>query len=65
MAPVQRARWSYRRRMELALALLADGTLDALVTSESAFEDLPRTMARLSGTDGDADATGICHRIRY
>lgn len=61
VAPAQRARWSYRRRMELALALLADATLDALITGESAFEDLPRTMARLSSAGGSE----ICHRVRY
>ena len=41
VAPAQRARWDTRRRMALALALLADATLDVLITGESAFEELP------------------------
>lgn len=61
VAPSQRARWSYARRMGLALRLLDDARLDALVTDESAFDDLPATMARLATSPGDT----ICHRIRY
>jgi hypothetical protein len=59
--PVQSARWDTRRRMALALALLADTTLDALITGESAFEDLPSVLARLAAAPGDT----LCHRIRY
>jgi threonine dehydrogenase-like Zn-dependent dehydrogenase len=55
----QRARWDHRRRMALALSLLADASLDALVSGESDFESLPQTMAALAA--GDA----LCHRIRY
>jgi threonine dehydrogenase-like Zn-dependent dehydrogenase len=54
-----RARWDHRRRMALALSLLADASLDALITGESDFESLPETMAALAA--GDA----LCHRIRY
>lgn len=61
VAPSQRARWSYARRMALALRLLDDARLDALITDESAFGDLPATMARLATSPGDT----ICHRIRY
>ncbi|MGF1643999.1 MAG: zinc-binding alcohol dehydrogenase [Thiotrichales bacterium] len=61
IAASQRARWSYRRRLELALRLLAEPRLDGLITGESAFEDLPTVMTRLSG----AAAGEICHRIRY
>lgn len=61
VAPQQRGRWSYRRRLELALDLLRDPVLDALVTGESAFDDLPRTMERLAGA---ADGT-LCHAVRY
>jgi NADPH:quinone reductase-like Zn-dependent oxidoreductase len=53
----QRARWTARRRLELALSLLSDPALDALVDGESAFEDLPGVLLRLSG--------GLCHRLRY
>jgi threonine dehydrogenase-like Zn-dependent dehydrogenase len=60
--PPERApRWSTARRMALALDLLGDSRLDALITGESPFEDLPAVMSRLAG-----DGTGVlCHRIRY
>jgi 2-desacetyl-2-hydroxyethyl bacteriochlorophyllide A dehydrogenase len=61
VAPSQRARWDTRRRLELALRLLADATLDALVTGESDFEALPATMADLARGPGDV----LCHRVRY
>lgn len=60
----QRARWSHRRRLALALELLADGRLDALVTGETSFEALPSLMARLAG--GDPAVRGaLCERIGY
>jgi 2-desacetyl-2-hydroxyethyl bacteriochlorophyllide A dehydrogenase len=61
VARPMRARWDTARRMQLALALLADGTLDALITAESDFETLPAVMAQLSSAPGDT----VCHRIRY
>jgi len=57
----QRPRWDARRRMQLALNLLADPVLDVLITGESAFEELPRVMSELSNNGGDT----LCHRIRY
>jgi len=61
VAASQRARWSARRRMELALWLLADPALDVLITGESAFDELPTVMAQLASAPGDT----LCHRIRY
>ena len=61
IAPDQRARWDSRRRMQLALRLLADPALDALITGESDFADLPSVMPRLAEASGDT----LCHRIRY
>jgi 2-desacetyl-2-hydroxyethyl bacteriochlorophyllide A dehydrogenase len=61
VAPDRRARWDTRRRMALALSLLADATLDVLVTGESSFDELPGVMARLAGGPSDV----LCHRIRY
>ena len=61
VAPLQRARWDRRRRMQLALALLADSVLDGLITGESDFDALPQVMAALAATPGDT----LCHRIRY
>jgi threonine dehydrogenase-like Zn-dependent dehydrogenase len=59
--PGRSRRWDYRRRLELALRLLADPSLDALFSGESAFEDLPSVMPGLA----DPSATVLCHRIRY
>jgi len=61
VAPSQRPRWDARRRMQLALTLLGDPVLDALITGESEFETLPDVMADLARSPGDA----LCHRIRY
>lgn len=57
----QRARWDTARRMRLALSLLSDSRLDALITGESPFEQLPETMARIAAEPGDT----LCERIRY
>jgi threonine dehydrogenase-like Zn-dependent dehydrogenase len=59
VSDTHRARWDHSRRMSLALSLLADASLDAVVSGESDFESLPQTMAALA--TGDA----LCHRIRY
>lgn len=57
----RRARWDHGRRLDLALQLLRDSTLDALFTGESSFRDLPTTLASLA-----RDGRGVlCHRIRY
>ena len=61
VAAAQRARWTTTRRMQLALRLLADPKLDALISGESAFEDLPRVLARLAAP---SEYT-LCHRIKY
>jgi len=61
VAATQRARWDTRRRMQLALRLLESPALDALITGESGFDELPDAMERLSTSAGDT----LCHRIRY
>jgi NADPH:quinone reductase-like Zn-dependent oxidoreductase len=61
IAPAQRARWDHRRRMQLALGMLRDQALDAVITGESPFEMLPDVMAGLAATPGDV----LCHRICY
>jgi NADPH:quinone reductase-like Zn-dependent oxidoreductase len=61
VAPAQRARWDTRLRLQLALSLLADASLDALITGESDFESLPEVMSALAASPGDT----LCHRIRY
>jgi threonine dehydrogenase-like Zn-dependent dehydrogenase len=62
LPPERAPRWSHRRRMELALRLLGDPALDVLIRSESRFDDLPETLARLASSPaGDV----LCHRISY
>jgi hypothetical protein len=61
VGPARRARWSLRRRLELALSLLAAPALDVLINSEGSFEQLPQTLERLSRTPGDV----IMHRVNY
>ena len=67
--PAQQPRWSYRSRMELALTLLQAPVLDALITGESRFEDLPSVMGNLSGHVQNpkfpTPAETLCHRIVY
>lgn len=58
--PSHRARWTHRRRMEAALALLVAPELDALISGETAFRDLPARYAAIL----DHPDT-LCHRIRY
>jgi threonine dehydrogenase-like Zn-dependent dehydrogenase len=61
VAAEQRARWDTRRRMRLALELLAAPELDALVTGESRFAELPNVLEELSAQPGYT----LCHRIDY
>ena len=61
VASAQRARWSHARRMELALRLLANAELDALITGESSFDELPAVLAELTAT---REYT-LTHRIVY
>ncbi len=61
VAASQRGRWTTRRRMQLALRLLADASLDVLITGESSFETLPEVMHALATAPGDA----LCHRVTY
>lgn len=61
VAVAQRPRWDTRRRMQLALRLLRDASLDALITGESQFDEMPALMTSLSSAPGDT----LCHRIRY
>lgn len=61
VAPSHRSRWTHARRLQLALSMLTDSLLDALITGESAFDDLPAEMVRLTEQPGNT----LCHRIRY
>ncbi|MDN0198490.1 zinc-binding alcohol dehydrogenase [Streptomyces sp. S.PNR 29] len=56
-----RASRTYADRLALALDLLADPALDALITGESAFEDLPEVLPKLAS----GEIPALCHRVRY
>ncbi|MCS6854665.1 MAG: zinc-binding alcohol dehydrogenase [Elioraea sp.] len=60
VAPRMRGRRSHAERLALALSLLDDARLDALLDGPSRFEDLPRTMAQLAASPG-----ALCHVVRY
>jgi hypothetical protein len=61
VAPALRPRWSHDRRLELALSLLIDPALDALISDECPFEALPDLMPSILGGGGDV----LCHAVRY
>ena len=61
VAAAQRSRWTHGRRMALALSLLRDPVLDALITDSAPFEELPAVLARLAHGAPDT----LCHRVDY
>ncbi|MFJ1805900.1 MULTISPECIES: zinc-binding alcohol dehydrogenase [unclassified Streptomyces] len=61
VSPARRSSRTYADRLALALELLADPALDALVTGDSAFEELPEVMPKLAA----GEIPALCHRVRY
>jgi hypothetical protein len=61
VAAAQRPRWTHRRRLAMALSLLADPVFDALLTGETPLDRLPATMARLAAAPGGV----LCHCVTY
>ncbi|MEM0944305.1 MAG: zinc-binding alcohol dehydrogenase [Pseudomonadota bacterium] len=61
IARARRASTTHAERLSAALSHLADPRLDALITEEVAFSELPAALPRLLG----ADADGIATRIVY
>jgi threonine dehydrogenase-like Zn-dependent dehydrogenase len=61
VAPARRARRSHADRLAIALRLLAEPRFDALITGESAFDELPTIMPRLAS----GELPALCHRIVY
>lgn len=61
LPPERSPRWDHRRRLALALKLLGDARLDALISGESDFRNLPDLMPSLVAGSGKV----LCHRLRY
>jgi threonine dehydrogenase-like Zn-dependent dehydrogenase len=61
VAAPQRARWSHERRTALVLTLLAHPELDALISGESQFDELPAVLAQLATAPGYT----LTHRVVY
>ncbi len=61
LPPKLRPRWDYQRRLRLALSLLVDARLDALISGESDFTQLPTVANTLFGRG----SVELCHRLRY
>lgn len=60
LPPGRLPRWSHSRRLSKALELLCDPVLDALISGESNFRDLPSDYGKVLG-----NPETLCHRIRY
>jgi threonine dehydrogenase-like Zn-dependent dehydrogenase len=61
VAAANRTRWSTRRRMALAIEMLAEPALDVLLTGETELARLPEAMPRLLAESADV----LCHTVRY
>lgn len=61
VAPAMRPRWTYRQRLETALALLSDPTLDVLLTDAVPFADLPTAVPAIFA----ADSRVLCQVVQY
>lgn len=61
VATSRRPRWSYARRLEKALGLLADDRLDQLITGDVAFEGLPAALPRIL----EPGAHGLMTAVTY
>jgi NADPH:quinone reductase-like Zn-dependent oxidoreductase len=61
VSPARSARRGYADRLALALDLLANPAFDALITGESAFDELPAVLPRLAS----GELFALCHRISY
>ncbi|GGC73237.1 dehydrogenase [Marinobacter halophilus] len=59
--PARQPRWSYQRRLALALSLLSAPELDGLISGECRFDQLPEYASGLFSPGADA----LCHRIIY
>lgn len=58
--PTRSPRWTHRRRLETALALLVDPSVEALISGETSFADLPESYGEIL-----RDPDTLCHLVRY
>ncbi len=61
VAQNRRSRWSYARRMAMALTLLRDDRFDAVITNERDFDALPSALPSILAPG----APGLATAIRY
>lgn len=61
ISPTRRPRYSYRRRLGVALELLKDARLDALLAPEISFADLPKQLPQILGQPSGV----LCQLIHY
>ena len=61
VSPARRPRWSHARRLAMAIALLDDDRLDALITDEVAFEELAARMPQILAPG----ASGLASVVKY
>jgi 2-desacetyl-2-hydroxyethyl bacteriochlorophyllide A dehydrogenase len=68
----QAPRWSTQRRLALALRLLCDARLDALISDQSPFSAGPEVLRALFCSRADSRAStsaseqfALCHRLHY
>ena len=57
----RQVRWNHKRRMAKAIDLLQSPELDALISDESPFRELPNVLPSIARGQTDT----LCHRIRY
>lgn len=57
----RRSRWTFDRRLAVALSLLKEDRLDSLMDESCDFQDAPQHLAKWLGPN----ANGLCHRIFY
>jgi len=61
VAPSHRARWTHRRRLAAAIALLQDQRLDALLAPAIDFADLPKRLPEILNTQSGV----LCQPVAY
>jgi threonine dehydrogenase-like Zn-dependent dehydrogenase len=61
VSPGRRPRWSYKRRLSAALALLQDDKYDALITRDVRFSDLPARIPDILAPQSDGLATAVSY----